>query len=218
MTKTFLVAGFTTVLLACNNNSNDNAANTDSSNHAAHNETSSHTKNQIRMNPVTETMDKMMHNMHNTKPTGNNDIDFAAMMVEHHKGAVEMSKVEVAQGSNTEMKAFAQKVIDDQNKEIGFMQEFISKAPKTASSNSADFQKALNGSMIAMMSDNTTIYNDIDKDFAAQMIPHHQSAVDMAEAYLQYGQKASLRTLCQNIIDSQTKEINWLKEWLAKNK
>jgi uncharacterized protein (DUF305 family) len=170
------------------------------------------------MTPVTQTMDKMMHDMHSAEPTGNNDVDFAAMMVEHHKGAVEMSKVEVNQGTYTEMKAFAQKVIDDQNKEIGFMQEFISKAPKTTSSNSADFQKALNGSMMAMMDDNTTIYNHIDKDFAAQMIPHHQSAADMAKAYLQYGQETSLKTLCQNIISSQTKEINWLKEWLTKNK
>lgn len=218
MYKTILLAGFTTILLACNNNSNNIASNTDSSSHAAQNQTSSQTKNQNQMNPVTETMSKMMHDMHNAKPTGNNDIDFAVMMVEHHKGAVEMSKVEVNQGSNAEMKAFAQKVIDDQDKEIGFMEDFISRAPKTASSNSSDFQKALNGSMMAMMNDKTTIYDDIDKDFAAQMIPHHQSAVDMAEAYLQYGQETSLKTLCQNIINSQTKEINWLKEWLVKNK
>jgi uncharacterized protein (DUF305 family) len=218
MTKTFLLAGFTTILFACNNNSSNNAADNDSSSHAAHNETSSQTTNQNKMNPITETMDKMMHDMHNAKPTGNNDIDFAVMMVEHHKGAVEMSKVEVNQGSNTEMKAFAQKVIDDQNKEIGFMQQFISKAAKTKSANAAEFQKALNHSMMAMMNDNTTIYNDIDKDFAAQMIPHHQSAVDMAEAYLKFGQEPALRTLCQNIINSQTKEINWLKEWLTNHK
>jgi uncharacterized protein (DUF305 family) len=218
MKKTFLLAGFTTILLACNNNSNNNASNTNSSNHAAQNETSSQPTNQNRMNPVTATMDKMMHEMHGAKPTGSIDIDFAAMMLEHHNGAVEMSKVEVDKGKNAELKAFAQKVIDDQNKEIGFMQEFISNAAKTTSLNSAEFQKALHLSMIAMMNDNTTIYNDIDKDFAAQMIPHHQSAVDMAKAYLQYGQEKSLTKLCQNIISSQEKEINWLKEWLHKDK
>src|SRR4051812_16325610 len=114
MTKTFLLAGFTTILLACNNNSNNNAANPDSSNHAAHSETSSHTQTQNQMNPVTATMEKMMHEMHGATPTGNNDVDFATMMLEHHKGAVEMSKVEVEKGNNSELKAFAQKVIDDQ--------------------------------------------------------------------------------------------------------
>ncbi|HEX8377291.1 MAG TPA: DUF305 domain-containing protein, partial [Pedobacter sp.] len=198
-----------------NTNSNNHSANHDTSNHAAHNKSDSNAKNQ--MNPITETMERMMQEMHVAKPTGNNDIDFAVMMLEHHKGAVEMSKVEVDKGKNAELKAFAQKVIDDQNKEIAFLQDFISKAAKTTSSNSADFQKALSHSMMAMMSDKTTIYNDIDKDFAAQMIPHHQSAVDMAKAYLQYGKETSLTTLCQNIISSQEKEIGWLKGWLEAN-
>ncbi|MEO6542235.1 MAG: DUF305 domain-containing protein [Ferruginibacter sp.] len=218
MKKAFILAGFTSMLLACNNNSNTGTDNRDSSHHSGHNEKSSDTKNKDQVNAVKETMDKMMQKMHTMKITGNNDIDFAAMMIEHHNGAVEMSKVEITKGTNAELKAFAQKVIDDQTKEITFMQEAISKAPKATSGNSADFQKALSNSMMAMMNDATVIYNDMDKDFAAQMKPHHQSAVDMAKAYLDYGRETSLKTLCRNIINSQTKEINWLTEWLAKYK
>jgi uncharacterized protein (DUF305 family) len=217
MKKTFILASFASILLACNTATTDNAGNDSTAHHSAHDGPHSSTGNQQQVNSVKETMDKMMMDMHSISPTGNNNVDFAAMMVSHHKGAVEMSKVEMDKGNNSELRAFAQKVIDDQNKEIAFMESFISKAPKTTSSNAADFQKALNGSMAAMMSDSTPLYNDIDKDFAAQMIPHHQSAVDMAKAYLAYGQESSLRTLCQNIVNSQTQEINWLKEWLAKN-
>jgi uncharacterized protein (DUF305 family) len=68
------------------------------------------------------------------------------------------------------------------------MHQYISKSPKITSSNSADFEKALNHSMVAMMNDTTTVYNNFDKDFAAQMIPHHQMAVDIDKAYLYYGQ------------------------------
>jgi uncharacterized protein (DUF305 family) len=218
MKKVLLLTGFTSILIGCNSNSNNNTGKHDSLDHAGHNVTNTKPKNQDNMNPVKATMDKMMHDMHGAKATGNNDVDFAAMMIEHHKGAVEMSKVELDKGDNAELKAFAQQVIGDQNKEIAFMQEFILKAAKTTSSNSSEFQKALQQSMMVMMNDNTTIYNDIDKDFAAQMIPHHQSAVDMAKAYLQYGQEKSLTTLCRNIINSQEKEINWLKEWLHKEK
>jgi uncharacterized protein (DUF305 family) len=215
MKSIFLLAGLGSILIACNtNNKTDKHG---SSNHATHNETHTVSKTENKMNPVIATMDKMMHEMHRTKPIGNNDVDFAAMMLEHHVGAVEMSKVEVDKGNDTELKAFAQKVIDDQKKEIEFMREFMSKASKTSSSNSADFQRALNGSMMAMMYANTTTYNDIDSDFAAQMIPHHQSAVDMAKVYLEFGQDTSLRTLCENIVRSQTAEINWLKEWSAAN-
>lgn len=212
MKKTFLLASFATFAFACNSNT-DSSGHT---NHSAHQDTTSNTKNQNEMNPITETMDKMMHQMHGATPTGNNDIDFAAMMIEHHKGAVEMAKVEVSKGANAELKTFAQKVIDDQEKEIRFMQEFISKAAKTKSPNAEQFQKALNQSMMAMMNDKPTIYNNIDKDFAAQMIPHHQSAVDMAKAYIEFGQEQSLKTLSQKIVRSQTSEITWLKQWLAK--
>lgn len=97
------------------------------------------------------------------------------------------------------------------------MQSFIEAAPKTTSPNAASFQKALSNSMAVMMNDSTPVYNNIDKDFAAQMIPHHQSAVDMAKVYLQYGKEKNLTTLSQNIVSSQTEEIAWLKTWLAKN-
>src|SRR3982750_844219 len=80
MTKTFLVAGFTTILLACNNNPKDNAAGSDSLNHPAVSETGAGTHTQNQMNPVTATMNRMMHEMHGAKPTGDNDVDFATMM------------------------------------------------------------------------------------------------------------------------------------------
>ena len=217
MKRAFILPGLALVLFACNNNSDRTAANEGTPNHSGHHSTTDNSKNQDSMKTIEETMSKMMHDMHAAKPTGNNDIDFATMMVAHHRGAVEMSKVEVDNGNNAELKAFAQKVIDDQNKEIDLMQTFISKAAKTGSLNSKEFQKALNQSMSAMMNGNTPSYNDIDKDFAAQMIPHHQSAVDMANGYLEFGKEARLVTLCQNIINSQTKEINFLKEWLVNN-
>jgi len=212
-----MLAGLATIVFACNSNPDNGAANTDSTNDTQHG-AARDTSAQNQANPVVETMSRMMLEMHHTKATGNNDVDFAAMMMAHHKGAVEMSRVEVDKGTDAGLKVFAQKVIDDQNKEIAFMQDFLSKAPGAASSSSADFQKAMNASMMAMMNGNAPVYNNIDKDFAAQMIPHHQSAVDMAKAYLEYGQEKSLRTLCANIVDSQAKEISWLKEWLSRNK
>ncbi len=44
------------------------------------------------------------------------------MMVEHHQGAVDMSKTELAQGSDAEAKDLAQKIIDAQEAEIKEMQ------------------------------------------------------------------------------------------------
>ena len=55
-------------------------------------------------------------------------------------------------------------------------------------------------------------------DFALMMIPHHQSAIDMAKAYLASGENdAELAKLSNDIIAAQEIEIAFLKAWLAKN-
>ena len=163
-------------------------------------------------------MDKMMMDMHMMKPTGNNEIDYAAMMTDHHKGAVEMAKLEVLKGRDSAMKEFANKIIAAQEKEISFMNEYIAAHDKKASPGQKAFQEALSGSMKAMMQDQPVLYNDTDKDFAAQMIPHHQSAVDMANAYLKSGNDPQLTAMSKSIVSSQSTEIEWLKMWLAGNK
>jgi hypothetical protein len=48
---------------------------------------------------------------------------------------------------------------------------------------------------------------DIDRDFAAMMIPHHQGAIDMAQAELRYGKNEQLRRIAQEIIVDQWQEI-----------
>lgn len=48
---------------------------------------------------------------------------------------------------------------------------------------------------------------NIDRDFALMMIPHHQGAIDMAQAELRYGSDPQLRRLAQEIIVEQTQEI-----------
>jgi uncharacterized protein (DUF305 family) len=48
---------------------------------------------------------------------------------------------------------------------------------------------------------------DVDRDFVAMMIPHHEGAIAMAQAELRYGRNERLRRLAQEIIVSQSQEI-----------
>jgi uncharacterized protein (DUF305 family) len=48
---------------------------------------------------------------------------------------------------------------------------------------------------------------DVDRDFSAMMIPHHQGAIDMARAELRYGRNEQLRRIAQGIIVEQQQEI-----------
>ncbi len=48
---------------------------------------------------------------------------------------------------------------------------------------------------------------DIDKDFVAMMAPHHQGAIDMAQALLRHSRNDQLKRLAQEIIVTQQQEI-----------
>jgi uncharacterized protein (DUF305 family) len=72
---------------------------------------------------------KMLHNMH-VPYTGNPDVDFRTHMIPHHQGAVEMAKVALKHAKDPETKRMAQKIIDDQEKEIAEMQDWLKKNGK----------------------------------------------------------------------------------------
>ena len=48
---------------------------------------------------------------------------------------------------------------------------------------------------------------DVDRDFVAMMVPHHQGAIDMAQAELRHGHNEQLRRIAQEIIVEQQQEI-----------
>ena len=72
---------------------------------------------------------QMMKNMH-VPYTGNPDVDFRTHMIPHHQGAVEMAKVALKHAKDPETKKMAQRIIDDQEKEITEMQEWLKKNNK----------------------------------------------------------------------------------------
>jgi uncharacterized protein (DUF305 family) len=55
------------------------------------------------------------------------DAMFIEMMIPHHEGAIEMAKVELAKGTNDELKKLAQDIVDAQTREIKEMQTFEAK-------------------------------------------------------------------------------------------
>jgi uncharacterized protein (DUF305 family) len=78
------------------------------------------------------------------------------------------------------------------------------------------FTSAMDASMMRMheaMSRPGT--GDPDHDFAAMMIPHHQGAIEMAEAELRFGHDPVLRRLSQGIIVEQQQEIAVMRQALA---
>jgi uncharacterized protein (DUF305 family) len=80
-------------------------------------------------------MAQAMERMHKDMaiaPRGDPDRDFAAMMIPHHQGAVDMAKVELQFGKNPVLRRLAQGIIVEQLQEIEVMQRELQK-PSTIS-------------------------------------------------------------------------------------
>ena len=61
------------------------------------------------------------------KPSGNPDKDFAMMMIPHHQGAIDMARVELKYGKDSELRDLAEKIISAQQKEIGQLNAWLAK-------------------------------------------------------------------------------------------
>jgi uncharacterized protein (DUF305 family) len=75
-----------------------------------------------------ERMHKAMHIV----PTGDPDRDFAAMMIPHHQGAIDMAKVELQFGKNPVLRRLAQGIIVEQLQEIEVMQRELRQLSATS--------------------------------------------------------------------------------------
>jgi uncharacterized protein (DUF305 family) len=85
---------------------------------------------------------------------------------------------------------------------------FVAGTVRAASPEEAAFLAENQVAMDRMMAD-MAIHptGDIDHDFVAMMIPHHQGAIDMALAELRDGHNEALRRIAQGIIVEQRQEI-----------
>jgi uncharacterized protein (DUF305 family) len=77
-----------------------------------------------------QVMDRMNSGMMAAKPTGDPDRDFAAMMIPHHQGAIDMAKVELIYGRDPILRRLAQGIIVEQQQEIQLMQRSLNASPQ----------------------------------------------------------------------------------------
>jgi uncharacterized protein (DUF305 family) len=82
--------------------------------------------------PFARLMDQAMKTMDTgmtaAPMTGDADHDFAAMMIPHHQGAIDMAKAELLHGKNPVLRRLAQEIIVTQGSEIAVMQAQLAKA------------------------------------------------------------------------------------------
>jgi len=78
-------------------------------------------------------MGKMMSDMHAPGYTGDADIDFLAMMIPHHEGAVDMARLVLQHGNDPVTRKLAEEIIASQRVEIEGMQHRLDDLRRGAS-------------------------------------------------------------------------------------
>jgi uncharacterized protein (DUF305 family)/uncharacterized cupredoxin-like copper-binding protein len=163
------------------------------------------------------------------------DLAFIDMMIPHHEGAVAMAMVALERGEHEEIRILAQDIVDAQDAEIAQLRAWRSEwypgAPTVTMADMTQMQNMgqmmpgmsdLMGSMGMMQMDPAadvaalcSVTDAFDRAFIDMMIPHHQSAIMMAQAALQHAQHQELKDLAHEIVDAQQREIDQMKGWRA---
>ncbi len=79
-------------------------------------------------------MARMDHDMMQP-PSGDADRDFAAMMVPHHQGAIDMARAELRFGHDPVLRRLAQGIIVEQQQEIAVMRQALAALPPVTAPN-----------------------------------------------------------------------------------
>jgi uncharacterized protein (DUF305 family) len=116
-----------------------------------------------------------------------------------------------------ELKAFSQKVVEDQSREIALMTQWRDQwFPGRPSTQNIMEMPGMAMSMMDISPDHMEKMTGaaFDRMFVDMMIPHHEGAVTMARDALAKSQRPEVKKLAQEIIDAQQREIEMMKRWM----
>src|SRR3990167_3325625 len=152
----------------------------------------------------------------------NIDQHFIVQMIPHHEGAIEMARVALERSKRPEILSLAQGIIEAQTREINDMtswyRSWFGATPPAGNTGMPAHQSLGDGGMrmegMEGDLDELLVAADFDKEFLSQMIVHHEMAVMMAQMLAAGTERPEMDQLAENIITSQTQEIEMMRGWL----
>lgn len=154
------------------------------------------------------------------------ETDFLNGMIPHHRDAIAMAQMAVMKATRPELRAMAQSIINDQQREVDQMSRWLKDwygldapagmmMPGDVMTGMMPMMKGRMPDMEAAMRQlDAKTGSDFDVAFMSAMSHHHAMAVAMAGPVLMGGHHADLFTRAENIVISQGEEIKQMDEWL----
>ena len=167
--------------------------------------------------PLVQNMETHLQKMKRDISHQNPDYDFIVLMVEHHQGAVELAKMEIANGRDAYLEQMAEKIIAVQQEEIAQMLHHL-----TSFNYPHDNREFKTKMLLALHNmehglNNLKLRGTTDPDFATLMMIHHKGTIEMAQAMLKHGQDTELKSMAKKIVQQKSEEIEEFGQWLRRN-
>ena len=141
------------------------------------------------------------------------DKAFIDAMVPHHQGAIAMAEVALKNAEHEEIIQLSRNIISSQQAEIEELKSIKQEEFGTTNVPMEMSPEQMRG--MGMMMDPQQLANQkpFDEAFIDAMIPHHQSAIEMAQVALENSDNPKIKDLAQNIISAQQREIEQMTQW-----
>jgi uncharacterized protein (DUF305 family) len=141
------------------------------------------------------------------------DERFIDAMVPHHQGAVEMAEVALKNAEHQEIIELSRNIISTQQTEIEELKAIKQEEFGTSQVPMEMSQEQMRSMGMMMNPQQLANREPFDKAFIDAMIPHHQSAIDMAKVARKGSKIPEIKELAENIVSAQQKEIEQMKQW-----
>jgi uncharacterized protein (DUF305 family) len=141
------------------------------------------------------------------------DERFSDAMVPHHQGAIEMARVALENAEHEEIVQLSENIVSTQRAEIEELKSIKKEEFGTSRVPMEMSPQQMRGMGVMMDPQELANREPFDKAFIDAMIPHHQSAIEMAEVASEKSKNPQIRELAENIISAQQMEIEQMKQW-----
>src|SRR5215207_2483253 len=141
------------------------------------------------------------------------DERFIDVMVPHHEGAIDMTRVARKHAEHPEIEQLADNIITTLRAEIKELESI--KREEFGTSRVPEHMNMGQMESMGMMMDPGDLAdkNPFDRAFIDNMIPHHASAIEMAEVARDRSDNPKIRELATTIVEDQKHEISRMKQW-----
>lgn len=162
------------------------------------------------------------------------DKTFIKLMVPHHQALIDMSNMALTKGKNPAVKQLAQKMIQEQTKDVNnmkswYQQWYGKQVPTTSmmtstpegvgqegkSKEDMEITMQQQDKMMQSMMQSINRAPNFDQAYLTQMISHHQLGIIMSEFAASNGRHREITKLGADDVKTQNEEIGQMQQMLA---